>query len=209
MSERHTAGDAPQPQEPEEDLERLLLEGFSFQQPEPVSASDVSPEGGPTPVAEEVGRKGEQSGAEREDDEEERESAQPTGGDLQGALALFAEAAQDMATAGLELNLGRHFACVDYCNQVAEKAAQAVSLLLFGRRSPYNHDLRALGERVGAPAEILGDMEALTPFHPETFYADTPPEEADEVISAAEANDHLQRARRVLRWARGRIFTGA
>nr|BBH94653.1 hypothetical protein KTA_28520 [Thermogemmatispora argillosa] len=84
-----------------------------------------------------------------------------------------------------------------------------MSLLLFGRRSPYNHDLRALGERVGAPLEILRDMEALTPFHPETFYVDTPPEEADEVISAAEANGHVERARRVLRWARGRIFSAS
>ncbi|GER82461.1 hypothetical protein KTAU_10980 [Thermogemmatispora aurantia] len=206
MSERHTAGDAPQPHESEEDLERLLLEGVSSQQPEQAPPSSPREEGSSTPAGGETGRTSERDGAEAED-EEETETTQPGEGDLQGALALFAEAAQDMATAGLELNLGRHFACVDYCNQVAEKAAQAVSLLLFGRRSPYNHDLRALGERVGAPAEILHDMEALTPFHPEIFYADTPPEEADEVISASEANDHVQRARRVLRWARGRIFT--
>ncbi|MBX5458371.1 MAG: HEPN domain-containing protein [Thermogemmatispora sp.] len=208
MSERHTAGDAPQPHETEEDLERLLLEGVSPQQPEQAPPSHPREEDSSTSAGGETGRTSERDGAEAED-EEETETTQPGEGDLQGALALFAEAAQDMATAGLELNLGRHFACVDYCNQVAEKAAQAVSLLLFGRRSPYNHDLRALGERVGAPAEILQDMEALTPFHPETFYADTPPEEADEVISASEANDHVQRARRVLRWARGRIFTSA
>src|SRR5947199_9886996 len=101
----------------------------------------------------------------------------PTGGDIQGALGLFAEAAQDMATAGVELGLGRHFACADFCNQVAEKAAQSVSLLRFGRRSMYDHNLRALGELVGAPAEILDEMATLTPFHPEAFYADTPPEE--------------------------------
>ncbi|WP_052887752.1 HEPN domain-containing protein [Thermogemmatispora carboxidivorans] len=210
MSERHTAGDAPQPHESEEDLERLLLEGVSPQQSEQAPPSHTREEDSSTPAARGTGRESEGDGAEAEaEDEEETETMQSARGDLQGALALFAEAAQDMATASLELNLGRHFACVDYCNQVAEKAAQAVSLLLFGRRSPYNHDLRALGERVGAPTEILHDMEALTPFHPETFYADTPPEEADEVISASEANDHVQRARRVLRWARGRIFTSA
>ena len=125
-----------------------------------------------------------------------------TGSDVQGAFGLFAEATQDMATANLELNLGRHFACVDYCNQAVEKAAQAVSLLRYGRRMPYDHDLGALGAAVGAPEAIQRNMDALTPFHPEAFYADTPPEEADEVISADEARGYVQQARQVLRWAR-------
>lgn len=134
------------------------------------------------------------------DDEENDEV--PLQSDLQGAFGLFAEAAQDMATSGLELSLGRHFACADYCNQVAEKAAQAVSLLRFGRRSAYNHDLQALGKAVGAPEVIQHEMAILTPFHPEAFYADTPPEEADEVINAEQANSYMQSARKVLRWAR-------
>ncbi len=126
--------------------------------------------------------------------------------DVQGALGLYAEATQDLATAGLELALGRHFACADYCNQSVEKAAQAVNLLRQGRRTMYNHDLRALGAAVGAPAEVQEDMALLTPFHPEAFYAETPPEEADEVISAEQAREYIQTARRVLRWARGIIL---
>ncbi|HLI05147.1 MAG TPA: HEPN domain-containing protein [Ktedonobacteraceae bacterium] len=136
------------------------------------------------------------------EDEEDENAEVFTGSDVQGAFGLYAEAAQDMATAGVELGLGRHFACVDYCNQAVEKAAQAVSLLRFGRRMPYNHDLGALAAAVGAPEAIQQDMDALTPFHPEAFYADTPPEEADEVISAEQASDYLQKARQVLRWAR-------
>ena len=126
--------------------------------------------------------------------------------DVQGAFGLYAEATQDAATAGLELALGRHFACADYCNQAAEKAAQAVNLLRQGHRAMYNHDLRALGETVGAPAEVQADMALLTPFHPAAFYADTPPEEADELISAEQASEYIQVARRVLRWARGIIL---
>jgi HEPN domain-containing protein len=95
---------------------------------------------------------------------------------------------------------------VDYCNQAAEKAAQAVSLLRFGRRSMYNHDLRTLGEMVGAPPAIQDDMAQLTPFHPEAFYADTPPEEADEVIDAEQARNYLQCARRVVRWAKSIVL---
>ncbi len=127
--------------------------------------------------------------------------------DVQGALGCFAEASQDMATAGLELGLGRHFACADFCNQAAEKAAQAVSLLRVGHRAMYDHDLRTLGERVGAPQEIQDEMARLTPFHPETFYADTPPEEADEIINAEQASSYMQSARKVLRWARSIVFS--
>jgi HEPN domain-containing protein len=122
------------------------------------------------------------------------------------ALSIFAEAAQDMASAGLELAIGRHFACADICNQVAEKSFQAVSVLREGRRVMYDHNLRALGEAVGAPEEILEDAAMLSPYHPEAYYANTPPEEADQTISAEAAQELMQRARRVLRWARGIII---
>src|SRR5712691_4766778 len=163
-----------------DELERLLVEGVTLSQAP--AAPPTSP-----PL-------------QREDEGEDGDVG-TQGRDVQGAIGLFAEAAQDMATAALELSLGRHFACVDYCNQVAEKAAQAVSLRRFGRRSMYNHDLRELGALVGAPAEIQDEMATLTPFHPEAFYADTPPEEADEVISAEQAQEYRKHARHILKWA--------
>ncbi len=118
------------------------------------------------------------------------------------ALSIFAEAAQDMASAGLELAIGRHFACADICNQVVEKSFQAVSVRRNGHRLAYAHDLRALGAAVSAPSEVLEDAAALSPYHPEAYYAEIPPEEADQTISAEEAQALMQRARRVLRWAR-------
>ncbi|GAC1430696.1 MAG: hypothetical protein PVS3B3_17240 [Ktedonobacteraceae bacterium] len=142
----------------------------------------------------------------QEEDEDETSFA-PLQGDIQGALAVFAEAAQDMATATVELSIGRHFACADFCNQAVEKAAQAVSVLRIGRRSPYNHDLRVLGIAVGAPLNIQDEMAILTPFHPEAFYVDTPPEEADEVISAEQASVYIGHARAILRWARNIVLS--
>jgi HEPN domain-containing protein len=164
-------------------LERLLIEGVHLTQEKVPLPSRSSKDG---------------------DDDENNDV--PSGGDIQGALGLFAEAAQDMATAGVELGLGRHFACADFCNQAAEKAAQSVSLLRFGHRSMYDHDLQALGAVVGAPEEIQEEMGILTPFHPEAFYAGTPPEEADEVISAEQASSYIQSARLVLRWAKAIVL---
>ncbi len=169
-----------------DELERLLVEGVSLTQVPVSTGSPASPL------------------LQREEDDEGGEGS--PGSDVQGAIGLFAEAAQDMATAGVELGLGRHFACADFCNQAAEKAAQAVSLLRFGRQSRYDHDLGKLGMLVGAPKEIQDEMAILTPFHPESFYADTPPEEADEVINAEQATSYLQSARRVVRWARNIVL---
>ncbi len=173
-------------QSSEEDLEQLLAHGVTFSQEPTFSRREES-------VSPSIPLHG-------EDDDETSDF--PGGSDLQGALGLFAEACQDMATSGVELGLGRHFACADFCNQAVEKAAQAVSLLRFGRRSTYDHDLRALGAAVGAPEAIQNEMAILTPFHPEAFYADTSPEEADEVISAEQASSYMMSARTVLRWAR-------
>ena len=174
-----------------EELERMLMQGVSLQPRKDDPGSRTESASSPLPVS-------------HEDDGEGIGGAQ--GGDIQGALGLFAEATQDMATAGVELGLGRHFACADFCNQAVEKAAQAVSLLRLGRRSMYDHDLRALGALVGAPPEVQEKMAMLTPFHPESFYVDTPPEEADEVIDAEQASHYMGCARQVMCWARNIIL---
>jgi HEPN domain-containing protein len=188
----------PSDDESQEELERRILEGLSDQDRSQRSQDATAPRSSRPHTS--------SYSSEDEEEEESKEHSITARSDLQGALGLFAEAAQDAATASVELGLGRHFACADYCNQVAEKAAQAVSLLRFGRRQVYDHDLRLLGERVGAPPDIQDAMAALTPFHPETFYVDTPPEEADEIINAEDASAYLGYARHVLRWARGIVL---
>ena len=187
MSQMYTGNSAEYDDSDQDELERLLEQGVSLKDQPEATATILSAS----------------SSGYREDEEEEETSQ---GGDLQGAIGQFAEAAQDMATAGVELGLGRHFACADFCNQAVEKAAQAVSLLRFGRKSMYDHDLRARGALVGAPPDIQDEMDTLTPFHPEAFYVDTPPEEADEVINAEQASMYVQTARHILRWARSIVL---
>ncbi|HEU5378112.1 MAG TPA: HEPN domain-containing protein [Ktedonobacteraceae bacterium] len=196
MSYMDMGNNPAHPDESDQDeLERMLLHGISSQEVPTPEDKDFAVSATPH-----------LSYTQRYTEEEEDNEEVATDSDVQGAYGLFAEATQDMATAGVELALGRHFACADYCNQAVEKAAQAVSLLRQGRRTMYDHDLRVLGAAVGAPPEVQEDMSLLTPFHPEAFYAETPPEEADEVISSEQAGEYIQVARRVLRWARGIIL---
>ena len=125
---------------------------------------------------------------------------------LDEALGMWAEAAQDMSSAGLALASGNTFNCADLCSQVAEKALQAVYVRSHDSRAPYDHTLRPLGELVNAPAEILADLDVLTPYYPETFFAHTPAEDADDAVNGETASDLMARARRVLRWARGKVL---
>lgn len=194
MSRMHT-GDHAGRNDDQDELERLIREGVSLDE----SSLQRSGTGATQPEHPET------PNTTTYDDEDEEKGVSVTH-DVQGALGLFAEAAADLATAGVELGLGRHFACADFCNQAVEKAAQAVSLLRFGRRSMYNHDLRELGALVGAPVDIQQEMALLTPFHPEAFYADTPPEEADEVIDAQQAEAYRRHARHILNWARNIVL---
>lgn len=125
--------------------------------------------------------------------------AQP---DSMEALGAFAEAAQDLVTAGLEQALGRHFACADVCNQATEKALQAVSLVRTGHRAPYDHDLVALGRNLGVPEEYIAALADLSRFYPETFYAHTAPDVADDTVTPDEAAACVKEAKQILRWAR-------
>src|SRR5579875_2737200 len=121
---------------------------------------------------------------------------------LDEALGMWAEAAQDMVSAGLSQAADMRYNCADLCNQAAEKALQAVYVLKHDARAPYDHNLRSLGELVGAPPDVLTDLDALTPYHPSIFLDTHAAEEADDAIDAETIDDLLKRARGVLRWAR-------
>ena len=125
---------------------------------------------------------------------------------LDESLGIYAEAAQDLASASLAQAAGNLYNCADLCNQVAEKVLQALYVLHHDSRASYAHDLRALGELVSAPADILTDLDVLTPYHPSAFLADRAVEEADDAVDDA-ATDLLQRTRRILRWARPFILS--
>jgi|SRR6185437_12723405 len=129
---------------------------------------------------------------------------------LDEALGILAETAQDLSSAGLALAASNYYNCADLCNQVAEKALQSVYVLRHDSRATYDHDLRALGELVSAPPEILATLDTLTPYHPENFLTDNLPAElADDAVGPEKAQQLLDNARKVYRWARQIVFAAS
>ena len=127
---------------------------------------------------------------------------------LDEALGIWAEAAQDLSSAGLALAASNYYNCADLSNQVAEKALQSVYVLTHDSRATYDHDLRALGELVSAPPTVLDTLDTLTPYHPANYLtAELPAELADDAVGPDKAQELLDNARTVLRWARQIVFT--
>jgi HEPN domain-containing protein len=122
------------------------------------------------------------------------------------ALGRYAEAVQDLSSAGLALAAGTYFNCADLCNQAVEKMLQAVYVLRHTGPAAYDHDLRALGTAVGAPEPVLADLDALNPYHPEAYLAHRAPDDADDAVGPETADELLQAARRVMRWVRPLIL---
>ncbi len=121
---------------------------------------------------------------------------------LDEALSLYAEAAQDLASAGLSNAAGMHYNCADLCNHAAEMTLQALYVAQHDSRAAYDHNLRTLGALVGAPDNILADLDALTPYHPSFFLEQVAADQADDEVGGDTASALLGHARAVMRWAR-------
>ena len=127
---------------------------------------------------------------------------------LDEALGILGETAQDLSSAGLALAASNYYNCADLCNQVGEKALQSVYVLSHDSRATYDHDLRALGMLVNAPPEVLATLDLLTPYHPANYLTDDLPAElADDAVGPDKAQELLDNARVVLRWARQIVMT--
>lgn len=127
---------------------------------------------------------------------------------LDEALGIWAEAAQDLSSAGLALAASNYYNCADLSNQVAEKSLQSVYVFSHDSRAAYDHDLRALGMLVSAPPDVLDLLDILTPYHPAHFLTDDLPAElADDAVGPDKAQQLLESARAVLRWARQIVMT--
>lgn len=105
------------------------------------------------------------------------------------------KAEEDLITAEVCLKNGRFEAAAFFSQQAAEKALKFIYISKFKRLWKV-HDLKVLGEKVGAPNEVLELCDSLNPAYVETRYPISV--EYDEEM----ANDALNNAEKVIKWVK-------
>ena len=117
------------------------------------------------------------------------------------AMAFWAQARADLATAVTLLDAGVYYASVFFSQQAAEKALKA-AIVDHQRRSPKGHNLVQMANTMNAPVEI---MNAAAELNPE-FMASRNPENVDgvpaQMYDKTSARIHLRCAQDILEWAK-------
>jgi len=117
----------------------------------------------------------------------------------------FTQAIRDLETARNSFRSGDYYASAFWAQQATEKALKA--LLLSRGRSYRGHDLVELGylirDELGLDVTaIIDDLRALTMHYTTTRYPDAANAIPFEVYTKADAERAIERANRVIEWAR-------
>lgn len=112
------------------------------------------------------------------------------------------QAEADLETAELTLGGGQWYAASWFAQQAAEKALKALTLEQTATDPPRTHDLRLLGRLVGATSAIEQDLTLLYPIFSLSRYPDAHSVAPIDAIGQVDATQHVDAARRVLRWIR-------
>ncbi len=117
------------------------------------------------------------------------------------AMAFWAQARADLATAVTLLDAGVYYASVFFSQQAAEKALKA-AIVDGQRRSPRGHNLIQMANSLNAPVEIMNSAAELNP----EFMATRNPENVDgvpaQLYDKTSARIHLRCAQDILDWAK-------
>ena len=117
------------------------------------------------------------------------------------AMAFWAQARADLATAITLLDAGVYYASVFFSQQAAEKAIKA-AIVDHQHRNPRGHNLVQMANSLNAPVEI---MNAAAELNPE-FLATRNPESVDgvpaQLYDKTSARLHLRCAQDILEWAK-------
>jgi len=117
------------------------------------------------------------------------------------AMAFWAQARADLATAITLLDAGVYYASVFFSQQAAEKALKA-AIVDQQHRSPKGHNLVQMANSLNAPVEI---MNAAAELNPE-FMESRNPESVDgvpaQLYDKSSARLHLRCAQDVVDWAK-------
>jgi HEPN domain-containing protein len=110
------------------------------------------------------------------------------------------QADADLTTGDIYLDNDRWYAASWFAQQAAEKALKALWIEQTRQIPMRTHDVRQLGRSVNAPNHVEHDLNLLFPIFSLTRYPDALGVAPIDIITEAEARQHIDAARRVLRW---------
>ena len=118
------------------------------------------------------------------------------------SASWWQQAIEDLHTAEMLAEAGRHYACAFFCQQAAEKAVKALFIERQRQPAPPTHTLPTLGQAVGASSPLMSALRRLNLAYVTTRYPDAangiPAQMYDEETSTM----HLADARQVVAWVR-------
>ncbi len=120
------------------------------------------------------------------------------------AMAYWAQARADLATAVTLLDAGIYYASVFFSQQAAEKALKA-AIIEQQHRNPRGHNLVQMANSLHAPVEVMNAAAELN----NEFLATRNPESGDgvpaQMYDKTSARLHLRCAQDILDWAKPMI----
>lgn len=117
----------------------------------------------------------------------------------------WSQAQEDLVTARVNAEAGRHYAAVFFLQQAVEKALKALHIHLNRKPAGPTHSLVALGQAVGIPGEHLPFLRALTPAYTATRYPDISDEIPARLYDGPIVGEHTARTEEVLAWVAKRL----
>ena len=127
---------------------------------------------------------------------------------MRGEAEIFVEQAEaDLERAGANMEEDGWYAAVFFAQQAVERYFKALDILKL-KELVKTHDVVKLGQRLGAPEEVLTAARAFNHDYAATRYPDVadgvPARQYDETIAA----EHIDSAKKVIEWAKREIGRG-
>jgi HEPN domain-containing protein len=121
------------------------------------------------------------------------------------AQAWWDQAQADLHAARDILTLEHWFAAAFFAHQSAEAALKALFIVIERHESPRTHNLRAIGERLQAPPEIVEALTRIGPSYTMSRYPEAANAVPARAFSKEMAERLVQQAEQVLGWVSERL----
>ncbi len=115
------------------------------------------------------------------------------------------QALDDLDTAKVNLNSGKYYAAMLFCQQAVEKSLKALWLKEKKEDLPLIHDLNLLGKKLNLPKEFFNTFKELTSSYTETRYPDSSDVIPSKKFSKSDAIEYVNKSEEIIKWIKARI----